>query len=154
MHDMAFGAALPEEYIPLLEDHANVTLEEVDFGSSTVEVDLHSNTPLPNTVLAFGRASHLYGNGIPQPKFMFDLLITASDIQVMGKGQNTLKISRGGLEFIKFWATEDIEKLMSGNGMMKVRLVGRPDLNVFRGKESPQVKLEYIEILQEGVSLF
>lgn len=154
-HDMAFGAGLPEGNIPLLIEHANKVLADVDFGSSTVEVDAHFEGSIPKDLLMeFAEVNHLYGNGIPQPKFLFDLLISPQDFTTLGAKKTTLKIDRNGTEFIAFWASDYIEELskIERNGL--VRILGRPQVNEFRGRRNLQIVIDYLEVSEEEVSLF
>lgn len=156
MHDMAFGASVDEELIPKLIEHANEELSDVDFGSATVEVDGHFAYGVPiDLLMQFAEVSHIYGNGIPQPKFVFDLMISPSDFSAIGKDKRTLRINAGGVSFMKFWAEDTIEYLQDNvTEVCMVRVIGRPELNVFNGRASVQVQIDMIEKLDEEVSLF
>lgn len=150
MHDMAFGAGIEEEKIPELVAYANNTLSEVDFGTDTIEVDyIFNNNDLDNRMLTeFAKYMPLYGNGIPQPMFAFELLLTSNNIDVIGKKGDTLKISYNGITFIKFRATELIEeiKTFAGEPAVKVTILGRSQLNSFNGRTSTQVIIDNFKI--------
>lgn len=155
-HDMAFGSGLRESNIEHLIEYANKTLKDVDFGSATIEADAYFEYTFPiNFIRQFAEIADLYGNGIPQPKFVFDLIITGNDYSIIGKRGTTLKMENNGVSFISFRAGDFIEELnnkMSGSRM--VRMVGRPELNVFNGKTSVQVQIDDLKVLEGEASLF
>lgn len=156
MHDMAFGASVDEELIPKLIEHANEELGNVDFGSATVEVDAHFEYGVPKSLLLdFAQVNHIYGNGIPQPKFVFDLMIGPGDFTAIGKNKETLRINSQGATFIAFRAKDTIEYLEENvQGVSMVRIIGRPELNVYNGRASAQIHIDMLEKLDEEVSLF
>ena len=86
-HDMAFGIGIEETKIDALVEYANSTLSTVDFGTDTVEVDYIFNNENLNNMMLFEFAKHiaLYGNGIPQPMFAFELILQPSNFAIIGK---------------------------------------------------------------------
>lgn len=156
MHDMAFGSGLKESNIPKLIEHANKELEDVDFGSSTVEVDAHFEFGMPkDLLLEFAEVSHIYGNGIPQPKFVFDIMIAPGDFAAIGSDKKTLRINAHGTTFIAFRAGDTIDYLNENlTEAGYVRVIGRPEINEFNGRKSVQIHIDQLEKLDEEVSLF
>lgn len=155
-HDMAAGVGIKESNIEKLLTHANKELADVDFGSATIEADAHFEYNFSiDFVRKFAEIADIYGNGIPQPKFVFDMVITPNDFVTLGKTKSTLKINFNGVAFIGFRATKYIEDLEENmNGATKIRIVGRPELNVFNGQSSVQVQIDNLQVLEGGVSLF
>lgn len=155
-HNLAFGAGVRAENIEPLIKVANEQLKDVDFGSSTIEVDAHFEYTYPmQTLIQFAEIADVYGNGIPQPKFVFDMTINSHDIKVLGKTQSTMKIEYGGISFMKFRATQELEMLEEQlTSMSKVRVIGRPELNHFNGRTTLQVQIDAIDVVERSVSLF
>ena len=155
-HDMAAGVGLRESNIPKLIEYANEELADVDFGSSTIEADAYFEYSFPiDFIRKFAEVSDLYGNGIPQPKFVFDIVISPNDFSVIGKRQNTLRINNNGVTFIAFRAGKYIEELQNEiESSGKIRIVGRPELNEFNGNVSVQIHIEDLEVIDGSVSLF
>ena len=153
---MAAGVGIKELNIPKLIEHANKELADVDFGSATIEADAYFEYTFPiDFIRQFAEIADLYGNGIPQPKFVFDLIISPNDYSVIGKRASTLKMENNGVSFIAFRANDFIEELnREMTTSRKVRLVGRPELNEFRGNYSVQVQIDDMTVLEGEASLF
>lgn len=153
-HDMAFGTAVYEENLPKLIDYANERLKEIEFDVDEAEVDFifDNNNLNRDMLLEFGRPIHIYGNGIPQPKFAFQLKVASSNIFFLGEKGETLKFSLGGIEFIKFKCKELIDEIKAANSyMFTIKLVGRVQINSFGGRETPQIRIDDIDM--EGTQL-
>ena len=150
MHDMAFGTGLKEDDVPALVEYANKTLSNVDFGTDTIEVDyVFNNSDLDTTVLyEFAKNIALYGNGIPQPMFAFELVLQPSNFYVIGKNQDTVKISYGGINFMKFKSAEWVETINYNMQfpIIKATILGRSQLNEFNGKTSTQIIIDHMNI--------
>ena len=155
-HDMAAGVGIKESNIPKLIEHANEVLADVDFGSATIEADAYFEYTFPiQFIREFAEIADLYGNGIPQPKFVFDLIMTGNDYSIIGKRGTTLKMENNGVSFISFRAGDFIEELNNKmSGSRKVRMIGRPELNVFNGRTSVQIQIDDLKVLDGEASLF
>lgn len=155
-HDMAFGAGIEENKIEQLVDYANTTLSNVDFGTSTVEVDYIFNNENLNTAMLFEFAKHiaLYGNGIPQPMFAFELVLQPSNFAIIGKNKDTVKISYGGVNFLKFKSTEWAESVVYAMQfpVIKATILGRSQLNEFNGRVSTQIIIDNLDIQELDVN--
>ena len=149
-HDMAFGTGLKEDDVPALVEYANKTLSNVDFGTDTIEVDyVFNNSDLDTTVLyEFAKNIALYGNGIPQPMFAFELVLQPSNFYVIGKNQDTVKISYGGINFMKFKSAEWVETINYNMQfpIIKATILGRSQLNEFNGRTSTQIIIDHMNI--------
>ena len=148
-HDMAHGLAIKEERLPALIDFANNYLADIEFNVNEYEVDfIFTNGSLNNDMITqFGDVIHIYGNGIPQPKFAFDLNVAKDAIQFIGKKQDTLKIFLNGIEFIKFRCKDLVDKIQEASShLYNVKFVGRAQINEWNGKKTPQIMIDDIEI--------
>ena len=157
-HAMAFGASIEENNIDELVSYANTKLDVIDFGENITEVNyiFHSNA-LNNTMLyEFAKYFTLYGNGIPQPNFAFELTLSKDQFKIMGKKADTVSFTIGGIKFIKFTSKDLAEEIsnMSDKKFYKVNVIGKPTLNEFRGVYSTQVKIDEIEIQEATLSDF
>lgn len=149
-HDMAFGVGIPEEKIDELVAYGNSTLSNVDFGTDIIEVDyIFDNENLDAQMLKeFASNMHLYGNGIPQPLFAFELMLSPSNFTLMGKKKDTVKITYNGTSFIKFRSAEWAETLSYNMQfpLVKAVIIGRAQLNEFNGNVSVQVVMDYLDL--------
>lgn len=153
-HDMAHGVAIREENLPKVIDFANEYLKEVEFDVAEFEVDyIFTNGNINyDMIMEFGKNIHIYGNGIPQPKFAFELNVAQSAIQFLGKKEETLKIWLSGVEYIKFKSAELIEKLKNTEShMYSFRFVGRAQVNEWNNKFTPQIIIDEVDF--EPISL-
>jgi single-stranded-DNA-specific exonuclease len=154
-HDMAFGTGIEEDTIPALVEYANTTLSNVDFGTDTIEVDyIFNNENLDSKMLyEFADHMHLYGNGIPQPLFAFELVLQPSNFYIMGKNKDTVKISYGGVNFIKFKSSEWAETISYNMQfpIIKTTIIGRAQINEFNGNRSTQLIIDHMDVQELDV---
>ena len=89
----------------------------------------------------------LWGQGCPEPLIHIkDINITKNDIQIMGKNQDTVKINKFGIAYMKFHAKDFIEELSKYNGDIKLEVVGRANLNEWLGTCTPQIFISNYQI--------
>ena len=87
-----------------------------------------------------------WGQGNPQALiYVHDLNITKDDYQIMGKNKDTLKITKFGVAYMKFFAKDLIQKLET-MGKIKINLIGKPNLNEWGGNYTPQIFIEAFEL--------
>lgn len=153
-HDMAHGVAIKEKNLPKVIEFANNYLKEVEFDVSEFEVDyIFTNSNINyDMIMEFGRNIQIYGNGIPQPKFAFELNVAQSAIQFLGKKEETFKIWLSGVEYIKFKSAELVEKLKNTEShMYSFKFVGRAQVNEWNNKFTPQIIIDEVDF--EPISL-
>ena len=79
--------------------------------------------------------------------------VTWDDIDVVGKNQDTLRIHKNGITFIKFFAKDLIEELKQHN-KLKIELVGRASVNEWGGRRTPQILISAIDFKEDSVMEF
>jgi single-stranded-DNA-specific exonuclease len=147
-HDMAHGVAIKEENLPKVIDFANNFLSGIEFDVAEYEVDfIFTNSNINYEMLTeFGKVISIYGNGIPQPKFAFDLNVAKDAIQFIGKKEETLKIYLSGVEFIKFKCADLVQEIKESNSnLFHMKFVGRAQINEWNNKFTPQIMIDDIE---------
>lgn len=77
--------------------------------------------------------------------YIKDLNITRKDIKIMGKNQDTIKIEKFGIAYMKFHAKEFLEELAQFEEI-KINLVGRGNINTWMGNNTPQIFIEAYEL--------
>lgn len=146
-HANAFGAFLKPEEVQPIRDYANKKLNVNSF-EEVYQVDywFDGKHPVNYELLeAFAKHKALWGNSIPQPKFAFSGHYKKSDIFVMGKEKNSLKINGGEISFVSFNARKTIDELTE-NPEGTYLIVGRPQLNEYMGNVSIQIMIDDIAI--------
>lgn len=131
-HDMAHGVAIAEENVPKVIAYANEKLKNIIFDIDEVEVDyiFTESTLNRDMLMQFGSANQIYGNGIPQPKFAFELLIDKQAFNFIGSKGSTIKVRISGIDFIKFNSKEladTINKIKTP--YIKATVIGRAQIN-------------------------
>lgn len=143
-HAFAHGVRLKESNIVPFVRYANKKLKDINFGNSTIEV-CGINPPYP-ALTDFALHNRLYGNGIPQPAFAFVFSCDEHTYRIMGSRQDTIKFTNQGIDFIQFHAKETINLLNEIQGLKTITLVGRPQMNEFRGVQNLQIVIDDIMV--------
>lgn len=151
-HDMAFGVGVHEDDLPKLNAYLNDKLKDIDFGTEEIEVDaILRGRKISHDILAdFAKYNFLYGMGIPQPKFAFEIFITRDMINLIGKEKNTIKFNYNNIEFIKFGAKEIISEMFKEqddafvdvNPKLRIKIIGRAQYNEFNGTKTLQIIMD------------
>ena len=146
-HAMAFGASIPAEHFDAFIAESNERLKDIDFDTDFIEVDAIFNRNNINTrmLIEFAKAKDVFGNCIPEPRIAVEGIIDASQVLIMGSDRSSVKITIGNLPCIKFKDTALVEQLQQ-HDRFKVKLVGRPNLNVWMGRENAQLFIDLIEL--------
>lgn len=151
-HDMAFGVGVREDDLPKLNAYLNDKLKDIDFGTEEIEVDaiLRGRRISHDILTDFAKYNYLYGMGIPQPKFAFEIFLTRDMINLIGKERNTIKFNYNNIEFIKFGAKDIIAELFKEeddafvdiNPKLRVKIIGRAQYNEFNGTKTLQIIMD------------
>ena len=158
-HHMAHGAGVKEDNIEELVEYANETLKDIDFGTDEIEVDYVFNDKNINNKMLYQFAEYksIYGNGIPEPIFAFELTVMKNDVMRMGKDGTSIKIMKSNIPFVKFRDKDLADELsdVTNNGYAKVTLIGKPSLNEYMGHKSVQIIIDHIHVeKKKNFSLF
>lgn len=147
-HNGAFGAFFEMENVDAFREYANTHLDKKIFDDAVIEVDYwFSSSETIDREMLYQFASHgeIYGNSIPYPKFAFDIEYFPEDIFFMGDNESHVKITHGSISFISF-SNPDLAQKLREVKRGTARIVGKPQLNEFRGMISVQVMVDEIQI--------
>ena len=148
-HDNACGIGILDKNLAAFHEYANEALKDVDFGESWYEVNFEriaADTDIEDLIIDITEHEDIWGQGNPEPFIHIrDINITKNDIQIMGKTQDTVKITKFGIAYMKFHAKQMIEDLSKYNEI-KLEVVGRANLNTWMGREIPQIFITNYEI--------
>ena len=161
-HDMAFGVGVHADSLDTLTAYLNDKLKDIDFGTEEIEVDaILRGRRISHEILAdFARHSNLYGMGIPQPKFAFEIAISRDMINLIGKDRTTMKFNYNNIEFIKFGAAQIIETLFKEedegfvdvNPKLRIKVIGRAQYNEFNGNKTLQIMMDNFDFEKSTMS--
>lgn len=154
-HDNAAGFSIKDDYLSDFHKKANEDLKNIDFNENCYDVNFicdGSNTQLlTDLVIDLDNYSQVWGqNNNEVLIYVKNIHIKTSDIEIMGKNSNTLKFNYCGISYIKFFATDLIEEL-EDKGEIVINLVGKPNLNEWMGRYTPQIMIEDLEWKRDSI---
>lgn len=147
-HGNAFGASFTADNLEKFILYANEKLKDIDFNNETIDVDYWFKDSVNPTMLRdFAEGKHLYGTGIPQPKFAFSITVHRDQVKQMGKG-TSLNLYYGNVGFVLFRVAEKYMPQFNQHEYSRVNIVGRSQINTFMGKNTIQVIIDELEVYE------
>ena len=148
-HDNAAGVSINNKYLSELHKKANIDLADYDFGDDFYEVNFERQAldkDLPDLIEDLANYKDIWSQQNGEALiYIKDLHFTKDDIQVMGKNKDTVKITKNGVAYMKFFAKDMIEELNQYDEV-KMEIVGKANLNTWMGRTTPQIFIENYEI--------
>ena len=148
-HANAAGCSIADKDLRAFHEYANEALSTIDFGEGVYDVNFvraAADPDLEDLVFDLAKYEDTWGQGNPQALvFVRDLNITKDEYQIMGKNKDTLKITKFGISYMKFFAKDLIQQLEQMD-KIKINLVGKPNLNEWGGSFTPQIFIEAYEL--------
>ena len=149
-HANAFGVSINDDHLSAFHKYANEQLANYNFGENSHDVNFvrcADSTDLSKLVLDIGALTHIWGQGNKEPYiYIKPIAVNTSQFTVMGKNKDTLKINIGGIDYIKFRATDLIEELQSAPSTVQIEMVCKANVNEWMGMRKPQMFIEDCEI--------
>ena len=149
-HDSAAGASILDRNLPKFHEIANKELSKIDFGENYYDVDfvMRADDPkIEEAIEELCAIEQVYGQQNEEPVMAItNLSVSQSDVKVIGKNLDTLRIEKNGITYVKFRAKDLIRELKDFPGDMDITLVGKPNLNIWGGKTTPQIFITDLEI--------
>ena len=149
-HDNACGIGILDKNLSEFHEYANKKLANVDFGESWYEVNFEriaADQDIKDLICDIAAHEDIWGQHNNEPLIHIkDINITKSDIRIMGKNQDTVKIEKFGIAYMKFHAKDFIQELGQYNGDVKLEVVGRANLNEWGGYQTPQIFITNYQI--------
>lgn len=148
-HDNAAGVSIPNADLAKFHKWANEALIDIDFGENCYDVNFEriaADEDLRGLILDIGAHNGIWGQQNDEPLIhVTDINITLNDVKIMGKTQDTVKIEKFGISYMKFRAKDLVEELHK-YPQMKLEVVGRANVNHWAGNVIPQIFIEDIEV--------
>lgn len=148
-HDNACGIGILDKNLSDFHNYANKELADIDFGETWYEVNFEriaADSDIADLIIDITKHEDIWGQHNNEPLIHIkDINITKSDIRIMGSKQDTVKIEKFGVAYMKFHAKDFIEEL-SKYDSIKLEVVGRANLNFFAGIYTPQIFIVNYEI--------
>ena len=149
-HANAFGVSIDDTKLASFHKYANTALADIDFGENAYDVNFTRTaraSDLGELIMEVGEAEQIWGQNNGQPLVhVSNITVNPAAIRVMGANADTLRIDVNGIPFIKFRAKDMIEEIQSHKTAFVMEVVGKPNLNEWMGRISPQMFIEDYEI--------
>lgn len=151
-HPNAAGACIKDSNLRDFHKYANEALKDINFNEGVYTANFQRSAEdidLEDLILDLGKQSNVWGQNNDEPLiYIPNIMLGKDDFQVIGSKLDTLKIIINDITFIKFHATEMIEELRKCN-VIKINLIGRPNINVWMGRRTPQILIEDYEVIDD-----
>ena len=148
-HDNAAGVSIPDSYLRDFHKWANEALADIDFGDNCLDVNFEriaADEDIRDIILDIGNHAGIWGQGNDEPIIhVSDINVTMSDVKIMGKNMDTVKIEKFGIAYMKFHAKDLIEDLHKYS-KVKLEIVGRANVNYWGGNVIPQIFIDDYEV--------
>ena len=148
-HEGAHGISISNKNLTDFHNWANAELANVDFGEGTYDVNFvraAADKDIEALVFDLAKYENTWGQQNPEALiYIHDLNVTRNDWQAIGKDGATLKITKFGICYMKFFAKKLIEELEQYDEV-KMQLVGKANLNEWNSVQTPQIFIEDYEI--------
>ena len=148
-HDNACGIGIYDKNLSAFHEYANKELANIDFGENWYEVNFEriaADQDIVDIIYDIAQHEDVWGQHNNEPLIhVRDININKNNIQIMGKNQDTVKIEKFGVTYIKFHAKEFIEELAKYDDI-KLEIVGRANLNEWMGNYTPQIFITNYQI--------
>ena len=152
-HANAAGFGVDGNHFDDVLSYANQHLESVDFGDNHYEAHFERNASdgdITRLIEDIDAHNNLWGTDVPEP-MIYVKGISLDNIQIMGKANDTLKITHGNIAYMKFKAPEMIEEIKNASKDAKVNVIGRANINEWGGRRTPQLFIEDFEIVENNI---
>ena len=146
-HQGAFGVDISSENLNKLVESMN-SMKLPTETTYLVDKIINSDEVDRDEISAIYSLQSIWGKGIEKPEFVIKLKDVA--ISFMGAHQNTLRIFKGGITYIKFNCNEEeVRRLKALKGNRDMEILGQFDINVFNGRTNYQVLIKDYNISEE-----
>jgi single-stranded-DNA-specific exonuclease len=149
-HANANGISINADKIVEANEYINEQLKEVEIDISVYEVDfiLPVKSLTERFINEINRHRDLWGQQVEEPKIAIkDVEVNTDEIFLNGKTSKTIKFINKGIEFIKFFSSEEeYEELTSKGDRVILDVVGKCAVNSWEGKETPQIIMDEYEV--------
>ena len=144
-HESAFGLALALKNMNSFVNFMNTHFSADSFSNCyLVDYILNANDDFSSLLYSLSIHNDYYGNGIDEPTIIVKDIPLRS-VLVMGTNKDCIKISHKDIDYVKFKDTDFIQEITNNRGKL-LTIYGKPNLNVFNGKESVQVFITDYEL--------
>lgn len=145
-HPNAFGVEIKEENFDKVNSKLNEILSKYDFEDIyKIDLSIPSDSVNDYIVKEICEMENLWGKDIDEPFVRVEKIpVEDADIQLIGKKENTISILYKGIKYMIFNTDEDkYNQIIESD---KISVIGKANLNEYKGEITPQLLVELYEI--------
>ena len=135
---------------PSYLDEFRAEIDNMDISVIPTVITSYKANRVPTDIFKeFVGYKDIWGKELDKPRFyIYNVKVKCKDIKLMGKKEDTIKISLDDYEIIFFKLTpSQIEQFEIGSKKeININLIGNVDINEWRGKKTNQILVEDFEI--------
>lgn len=151
-HDNAAGYGIYKNKLDSFHKYANEKLKDIDFNESVYDVNFirnGSDSDIEFIIKDIDKYEGIWGTNVPEPLiYIKNIKVNSSNIQIMGKNKDTVKITYCGIAYMKFHA-KDMIKELEGKEEINLEVIGRGNLNKWGGLETPQIFIDSYSLIND-----
>lgn len=149
-HDVgAYGISIDVSN-PSYLDEFRAEVDNMDISITPTVITSYKANKVPTDIFKeFVGYKDIWGKELDKPRFyIYNVKVKCKNIKLMGKKEDTIKISLDDYEIIFFKLTpSQIEQFEIGSKKeININLIGNVDINEWRGKKTNQILVEDFEI--------
>lgn len=135
---------------PSYLDEFRAVIDNMDISIIPIVITSYKANRVPTDIFKeFVGHKDIWGKELDKPRFyIYNVKVKCKDIKLMGKKEDTIKVSLDDYEIIFFKLTpSQIEQFEIGSKKeININLIGNVDINEWRGKKTNQILVEDFEI--------
>ena len=135
---------------PSYLDEFRAEIDNMDISITPTVITSYKANRVPTDIFKeFIGHKDIWGKELDKPRFyIYNVKVKCKDIKLMGKKEDTIKVSLDDYEIIFFKLTpSQIEQFEIGSKKeININLIGNVDVNEWRGKKTNQILVEDFEI--------
>ena len=154
-HESACGFSIPQTNIKEFLDYCDEKLPEFE-TQHQVAVDLSQVENKAQAITQIAELNQHAGTDF-QPVLLYnEIQVNSSDLSIIGKNKNTLKIQHKGITYIKFfYKNKNFNEGVFGweyngevlNRPVTLKIVGTGNINEWGGNITPQIMIQDFEVI-------
>lgn len=135
---------------PSYLDEFRAEIDNMDISITPTVITSYKANRVPTDIFEeFVGYKDIWGKELDKPRFyIYNVKVKCKDIKLMGKKEDTIKVSLDNYEIMFFKLTpSQIEQFKIGSKKeININLIGNVDVNEWRGKKTNQILVEDFEI--------
>jgi single-stranded-DNA-specific exonuclease len=149
-HSNAHGVSIDAEKLLEANELINEQLKDVEIDIDVYEVDfiIPAKQLKESFVKEINKHRDLWGQNVEEPIIAIkDIEVNKDEIYLNGKTSKSIKFAYKGIEFIKFFSSqEEYDALIKKGERLVLDVVGKCSINEWNGEIKPQIIMEGYEV--------